>query len=185
MVIKLCIVVWKLYLRWWVLSLCVCFGGWGCVVNDLFVVKEWEKMYFENKYVRFLCDGLVIWMKKIGLELDLYDWGMGVWFCRYSLMICDIVVCIVNIEEGGGLEMLIVSCMLKDLNIGKDMVLFFWMGLFFFFYCFILFCVWNEFRFLYWNILIWGFGVCCKWCLLWRFILKVVGLMINFNFFKS
>lgn len=92
-------------------------------VNDPFVVKEWEKTYPENKHVRFLCDGSAIWTKKIGLELDLYDRGMGVRSRRYSLMICDTVVRIANIEEGGGLETSTASRMLKDLNTGKDMVL--------------------------------------------------------------
>lgn len=95
------------------------FVGVGCVVNDPFVVKEWEKTYCDNKHIKFLCDGSAIWTKKIGLELDLYDRGMGVRSRRYCLLVDDTIVKIANIEEGGGLETSTADRIMSDMEAGK------------------------------------------------------------------
>lgn len=89
-----------------------------CAVNDPFVVKEWEKTYCDNKHIKFLCDGSAIWTKKIGLELDLYDRGMGVRSRRYCLLVDDTIVKIANIE-GGGLETSTADRIMSDLDSGK------------------------------------------------------------------
>ena len=88
-------------------------------VNDPFVVKEWEKTYPDNKHIKFLCDGSAIWTKKIGLELDLVDRGMGVRSRRYCLLVDDTIVKIANIEAGGALEISTADNMIEDLQAGK------------------------------------------------------------------
>ncbi|KAG0616406.1 hypothetical protein M758_5G112700 [Ceratodon purpureus] len=91
-----------------------------CVtVNDPFVVKEWEKTFPNNKHIKFLCDGSATWTKKIGLELDLIDRGMGIRSRRYCLLVDDTVVKIANIEEAGGLEVSTADRIMQDLETSK------------------------------------------------------------------
>ena len=89
-------------------------------MDDPFVVKEWEKTYCNNKHIKFLYDDSTIWTKKVGLELDLYDRGMGVHSCSYCLFINDTIINIANVEEGGGLKTSTANRIMTDIEADKN-----------------------------------------------------------------
>jgi peroxiredoxin len=77
---------------------------WCISVNDAFVMGAWGKsMGAENK-VRMLADGSADFTKKIGMVLDLSDKGLGVRSQRYSMLVEDGVVQVLNLDPAGTLE---------------------------------------------------------------------------------
>ncbi|GAB2227013.1 hypothetical protein Droror1_Dr00008812 [Drosera rotundifolia] len=76
----------------------------ACVaVNDAFVLKAWKKDLGIGDEVLLLSDGNGDFTRAIGAELDLSDKpvGLGVRSRRYSILVEDGVVKILNLEEGG------------------------------------------------------------------------------------
>ncbi|PWA50827.1 thioredoxin superfamily protein [Artemisia annua] len=76
----------------------------ACVsVNDAFVMKAWGKDLNVGDDVLLLSDGNGEFTKAIGCELDLSDKpvGLGVRSRRYSMLVDDGVVKVLNLEEGG------------------------------------------------------------------------------------
>ncbi|KAL9249795.1 Peroxiredoxin-2E, chloroplastic-like protein [Drosera capensis] len=76
----------------------------ACVaVNDAFVLKAWKKDLGIGDEVLLLSDGNGDFTRAIGAELDLSDKpvGLGVRSRRYSMLVEDGVVKILNLEEGG------------------------------------------------------------------------------------
>lgn len=77
---------------------------WCVAVNDAFVMGAWAKDQKAEGKVRLLADGSGDWTAKLGLELDLKAKGLGVRSRRYSALLEDGVVKILNLEDGGGYE---------------------------------------------------------------------------------
>ena len=77
-------------------------------VNDVFVMDAWGKSQNAEGKVLMLADGNGEFTSAIGLELDASGFGMGTRAQRFSLVINDGVVEIVNIEDGG--EFRVSSC---------------------------------------------------------------------------
>jgi peroxiredoxin len=76
-----------------------------CVsVNDVFVMGAWGKDQGAAGKVRLLADGSGELAKKMGIELDLTEKGLGVRNCRFSMVVDDGKVVVLNLEEGGGFE---------------------------------------------------------------------------------
>ncbi|KAL9253489.1 Peroxiredoxin-2E, chloroplastic-like protein [Drosera capensis] len=76
----------------------------ACVaVNDAFVLKAWKKDIGIGDEVLLLSDGNGDFTRAIGAELDLSDKpvGLGVRSRRYSMVVEDGVVKLLNLEEGG------------------------------------------------------------------------------------
>lgn len=76
----------------------------ACIsVNDAFVMKSWKENLGIGDEVMMLSDGNLEFTKAIGCELDLSDKpvGLGVRSRRYSMLVEDGVVKILNLEEGG------------------------------------------------------------------------------------
>nr|QGP73795.1 Peroxiredoxin [Sedum alfredii] len=78
----------------------------ACIsVNDAFVMKAWKKDLGvdDESGVLLLSDGNGDLTKAIGVELDLSDKpvGLGVRSRRYSMLVEDGVVKVLNLEEGG------------------------------------------------------------------------------------
>ncbi|KAL9673849.1 hypothetical protein QQ045_030111 [Rhodiola kirilowii] len=78
----------------------------ACIsVNDAFVMKAWKKDLGveDDSGVLLLSDGNGEFTKAIGCELDLSDKpvGLGVRSRRYSMLVEDGVVKVLNLEEGG------------------------------------------------------------------------------------
>jgi len=83
-------------------------------VNDVFVMDAWGKSQDADGKVMMLADGNGEFTSAIGLELDASGFGMGTRGQRFSLVINNGEVEILNIEDGG--EFRVSSC---DYMIGQ------------------------------------------------------------------
>ena len=75
---------------------------WCVSVNDAFVMGAWARQLGAAGKVRFLADGSADFAKATGLTLDLTAKGLGLRSGRYSMLLKDGVVAVMNDEEGGG-----------------------------------------------------------------------------------
>src|SRR5712691_5581607 len=72
-------------------------------VNDAFVMEAWKKASGADGKVEFLADGNGEFAKALGLNYDGSERGMGgVRSRRYSMLVDDGVVKVLNIEESAG-----------------------------------------------------------------------------------
>lgn len=67
--------------------------------NDIFVMSAWGKEAGADGKVTMLADGSADFAKKCGLEIDLTARGMGVRSKRYSMVVDNGVVTVLNVEE--------------------------------------------------------------------------------------
>jgi len=68
-------------------------------VNDPFVLAAWEEKSGGRENVLFLSDGNAEFTKKIGMDFDGSGFGLGTRSKRYSALVQDGVVKILNVEE--------------------------------------------------------------------------------------
>lgn len=68
-------------------------------VNDPFVVEQWALASGGKGKIHFLADGAAHFTKSIGMEIDLSDFGMGIRSQRYSMVLDDGKVMMLNVEE--------------------------------------------------------------------------------------
>ncbi|MGU3574697.1 peroxiredoxin [Brucellaceae bacterium C25G] len=71
-------------------------------VNDIFVMNAWAQHTGAQDKFTFLADGSAQFAKAAGLDIDLSGGGLGVRSKRYSAIIEDGVVKVLNIEEQPG-----------------------------------------------------------------------------------
>lgn len=71
-------------------------------VNDMFVMNAWAKSSGGAGKITFLADGSANFTRAVGLEYDASGFGMGHRSQRYSMLIEDGVVKMLNVEELGG-----------------------------------------------------------------------------------
>jgi peroxiredoxin len=88
---------------------------WCLAVNDAFVMGAWGREQKCAGKVRMLADGSATYTKALGLDLDLTARGMGVRSRRYSMLVEDGVVAILNVEEPGKFEVSDAEAMLRQL----------------------------------------------------------------------
>ena len=75
----------------------------ACVsVNDAFVMKAWGESQSVLGDILMLGDGNGAFTKAVGLEMDASGFGMGVRSQRYSMIVEDGVVTVLNKEESPG-----------------------------------------------------------------------------------
>ena len=75
----------------------------ACVaVNDAFVMGAWGREQKTEGKVRMLADGSGDLVRALGLELDLSKGGLGVRSQRYSMLVDNGVVKLLNIEKQPG-----------------------------------------------------------------------------------
>jgi len=84
-------------------------------VNDAFVMGAWGQDQNVSDKVLMLADGSATLSKAMGLELDLTERNMGMRCQRFSMVVDDGVVQILNIEEPGAFETSSAERMLGDL----------------------------------------------------------------------
>ena len=89
---------------------------WCVSVNDGYVMAAWGKDQRAIGKVRMLGDGSGELTKKLGLEVDLAKFGMGVRMQRFSMLVDDGVVKELNVEQPGKFEVSDVDTMLKQLG---------------------------------------------------------------------
>ena len=82
-------------------------------VNDSFVMKSWQAAQNAEK-ITMLADGGATFTRSLGLEIDTADFG-GVRSRRYSMVIDNGVVSILNAEEKTGYEVSDVDTLLSQL----------------------------------------------------------------------
>ena len=68
-------------------------------VNDIFVLTQWSKDSGADGKITMLADGSADFAKKIGLEIDLTARGLGVRSKRYSMVVDNGVVSVLNVED--------------------------------------------------------------------------------------
>jgi len=71
-------------------------------VNDVFVMKAWQRDTDLNNQTLFLADGNAEFAKAIGLDMDGSGFGLGIRSKRYSMLVKDGVVEKLNLEENPG-----------------------------------------------------------------------------------
>ena len=71
-------------------------------VNDHHVLRAWSKATGADGHIAFLADGAADFAKAAGLDYDASAGGLGVRSKRYSMLVEDGVVKILNIEEAPG-----------------------------------------------------------------------------------
>lgn len=71
-------------------------------VNDVFVMSAWAKDTGAAGAIEFLADGNGDFAKAIGLTLDGSGFGLGTRFQRFSMLVKDGVVTILNVEDAPG-----------------------------------------------------------------------------------
>ena len=71
-------------------------------VNDVFVLEQFAKETGAKGKILMLADGNGEFAKKLGLDIDLSGFGLGLRSKRYSMVVDDGVVKVLNIEEAAG-----------------------------------------------------------------------------------
>ena len=68
-------------------------------VNDVFVLNNWAKDTGADGKITMLADGSADFARKIGLEIDLTQRGLGVRSKRYAMMVDNGKVTVLNVED--------------------------------------------------------------------------------------
>jgi peroxiredoxin len=89
---------------------------WCISVNDGYVMAAWGRDQKAIGKIRMLGDGSAELTKKLGLELDLTQGGMGVRMKRFSMLVDDGVVKQLNVEDAGKFEVSSAEKMLTQLS---------------------------------------------------------------------
>eukprot|EP00898_Chlorokybus_atmophyticus_P008102 jgi/Chlat1/8293/Chrsp78S07711 len=84
-------------------------------VNDAYVMKAWGDSLGATGKVLLLGDGSANFTKQIGVDLDLSEKGMGTRSKRFSMLVDDMEVKILNLEKGGDFEVSSADDILKAL----------------------------------------------------------------------
>jgi peroxiredoxin len=87
---------------------------WCVSVNDAFVMGAWGREQKAAGKVRMMADGSADFAKATGLTLDLTARGMGLRSQRYSMLVVDGVVKMLNIEAPGKFEVSDAATLLKQ-----------------------------------------------------------------------
>ncbi|TCO81664.1 peroxiredoxin [Plasticicumulans lactativorans] len=91
---------------------------WCLSVNDAFVMGAWGRDLKATGKLRMMADGSAEYARALGLELDLTAKGMGVRCRRFSMLVEDGVVRILNLEAPGKYEVSDVETLLAQLAAG-------------------------------------------------------------------
>ena len=84
-------------------------------VNDAFVMSAWGKDQGVGDDIIMAADGSALFSKAMGLDMDLTDRGMGVRCQRFSMIVDDGVVSVLNHEPPGEFRISSAETMLGQL----------------------------------------------------------------------
>ncbi len=84
-------------------------------VNDVFVMDAWGKTHGVGDKVLMLADGNGEFIGALGLELDATGFGMGMRGQRFSMIVDDGVLSVLNIEDPGAFNVSSAEQMLTQL----------------------------------------------------------------------
>jgi peroxiredoxin len=85
-------------------------------VNDAFVMGAWARDQKAGGKVRMMGDGSALYTKALGLEFDLAAKGLGMRCQRFSMLVDDGVVKVLNIEAPGKYEVSDAETLLKQMG---------------------------------------------------------------------
>jgi peroxiredoxin len=85
-------------------------------VNDPFVMGAWARTLGTAGKIRMMADGSAVYTKALGLELDLVAKGLGTRCQRFSMLVDNGVVRMLNVEAPGKFEVSDAETMLKQLG---------------------------------------------------------------------
>lgn len=88
---------------------------WCVSVNDAFVMGAWGREQKVDSKVRMLADGNAEFTKKLGLEMDLAKYGMGLRSQRYAMLVENGIVKSLWVEAPGKFEVSSAEAVLKQL----------------------------------------------------------------------
>lgn len=74
---------------------------WCVSVNDAYVLRAWAEQLGIEGRIRMLSDGNAEFANALGLQRDLSNKGMGVRLQRFSMLVVNGVVKVLNIEPEG------------------------------------------------------------------------------------
>ena len=89
---------------------------WCVSVNDGYVMAAWGRQHDAIGKLRMLGDGNAELARKLGLEVDLTNAGMGVRVRRFSMLVDDGVVKQINVEQPGKFEVSDADTMLAQVG---------------------------------------------------------------------
>ena len=89
---------------------------WCISVNDAMVMAAWGRDNAAFGKVRMMGDGSAEYAKALGLEFDLNARGMGMRCQRFSMLVDDGVVKLLNVEAPGKYEVSDAETMLKQMG---------------------------------------------------------------------
>jgi len=89
---------------------------WCVALNDGYVMAAWGRDEKALGKVRFLGDGAGDFTKKLGLEVDLSQFGLGVRMRRFSMLLENGVVKQLNVEQPNKFEVSDAATMLSQLG---------------------------------------------------------------------
>ncbi|MFC4350474.1 peroxiredoxin [Fodinicurvata halophila] len=84
-------------------------------VNDAFVMDAWGKDQKVDDKILMMADGNADFSKALGLSMDVSARGMGIRSQRYSMLVENGVVKLLNVEEPGAFEVSGAEAMLRAL----------------------------------------------------------------------
>ena len=85
-------------------------------VNDAYVMGAWARDQHADGKVRMMGDGSALFTKALGLELDLTAKGLGMRCQRFSMLVDNGVVKVLNIEAPSKYEVSDAETMLKQMG---------------------------------------------------------------------
>ena len=85
-------------------------------VNDAFVMGAWAREQKTAGKIRMMGDGSANYTKALGLEFDLTARGLGLRCQRFSMLVDDGVVKILNVEAPGKYEVSDAETLLKQMG---------------------------------------------------------------------
>lgn len=72
----------------------------GCIaVNDIFVMDNWSKNTDPENKIKMLADGNADYIKKMGLEWDASEFGLGLRCVRFALLLEGVKIKDMFVEE--------------------------------------------------------------------------------------
>jgi peroxiredoxin len=85
-------------------------------VNDAFVMGAWAREQKTGGKVRMMGDGSAAYTKALGLEFDLTAKGLGMRCQRFSMLVDNGVIKVLNIEAPGKYEISDADTLLKQMG---------------------------------------------------------------------
>jgi len=89
---------------------------WCVAVNDAFVMASWGRDQKAGGKVRMMGDGSADYTKALGLEFDLAAKGLGMRCQRFSMLVDNGVVKVLNIEAPGKYEVSDAETLLRQMG---------------------------------------------------------------------